>query len=166
MEGWERRGTMEEVNQWTLDPWDSFPPNGLEFWGLGDEDRAQKNGEISDAKALTRWGRRVPYIVPHQICPLRTEKRSPELLGKPGTSGPPIRHICANFLVSPELGPEFARNFWPPELPGGPELPGSLWTRYVQTLWLTRNFPGTSGPRNFRAARNFRPRRKQPAYRK
>ena len=90
---------------------------------MGDEDRAQKNGEISDPKALPRWGRRVPYIVPHQICPLRTEKRSPELLGKPGTSGPPIEHICANSLVNPELSPELARNFRPPELPGCPELP-------------------------------------------
>ena len=113
---------------------------------MGEEDRAQKNGEISDAKAHPRWGRRVPYIVPHLICPLRTEKRSPELLGKPGTSGPAIGHICANFLVSPELGPEFVRNFWPPELPGVPELLGSLWTRSVQNLWLTRNLPGTSGP--------------------
>ena len=90
---------------------------------MGEEDRAQKNGEISDPKALTRWGRRVPYIVPHQIFPLRTEKRSPELLGKPGTSGPPIEHICANSLVNPELSPELARKFRPPELLGCPELP-------------------------------------------
>ena len=90
---------------------------------MGEEDRAQKNGEISNAKALTRWGRRVPYIVPHQICPLCTEKRSPELVDKPGTSGPPIEHICANSLVNLELSPELARNFKAPELPGCPELP-------------------------------------------
>ena len=70
---------------------------------MGDEDRAQKNGEISDAKTLAQWGRRVPYIVPHQICLLRTEKRSPKLLGKPETSGAHIGHICANPLVNPEL---------------------------------------------------------------
>ena len=90
---------------------------------MGDEDRAQKNREISDPKALTRWGRRVPYIVPHQICPLRTEERSAELLGRPGTSGPPIEHICANSLVSLELSLEPSRNFWAPELSGCPELP-------------------------------------------
>jgi hypothetical protein len=67
----------QDVNIWTLDPWDSFPPNGLDYLGLGEEERAQKNGEISDPKALPRWGKRVPYIVPPPNRPVMHRKTQP-----------------------------------------------------------------------------------------
>jgi hypothetical protein len=101
MEGWERRGTMEEVNKWTLDPWASFPPNVLECFGLGEEERALKNGEISDVRNPSSLGKRgTLYSAPPNL-PVTDRKT------QPGTSG-------------------HARNFRPPEPPEGPELPGSL----------------------------------------
>jgi hypothetical protein len=65
------------------------------------------------------------------ICP---ELLAPGTSGRPGTSGLPLGQICANSLISPELSPEPARNFRPPELPGSPELPASQKTACTQIL--------------------------------